>query len=84
MSMRDLDSPILDHDAPASPTAAPCRHLRSKGMYVYSDGIAGEPSDGVDNSIYWCLKTLKSFGPDDSYVDGCECRAPGRSCYEPF
>jgi hypothetical protein len=80
----ESDIPAEPVEAP-SPSACPCRHLRSKGMYVYTDGIAGEPGeDDVDNSIYWCLKTMTSFGPDDEFVDRRECRMPGRSCYEPL
>lgn len=63
--------------------SSPCRHLRSKGMYVYTDGQSGESHDDYDNTIYWCLKTMQAFGPDDDQVDGGQCRNPGRSCYEP-
>ena len=63
---------------------APCRYLRNKGMYVYTDGISGESHEDYDNTIYWCLNTMKSFGPDDEMVDGHDCRNPGRSCYEPL
>jgi hypothetical protein len=64
--------------------SAPCRHLRNKGMYVYTDGVSGESHDGYDNTIYWCLQTMKGFGPDDDFVGGEECRNPGRPCYEPL
>jgi hypothetical protein len=64
--------------------AAPCRHLRNKGMYVYSDGQGGVPHEDYDNTIYWCLKTMKEYGPDDEMVAGPDCRNPERSCYEPF
>ena len=68
---------------PSAPLAGPCRHLRNKGMYVYTDGLAGETrDDDNDGSIYWCQQTMKSFGPDDEFVDRRDCRAPGRSCYE--
>jgi hypothetical protein len=62
----------------------PCRHLRNKGMYVYTDGSGGESHDGYDNTIFWCLQTMKEFGPDEDLVDGRECRNPERSCYEPL
>jgi hypothetical protein len=74
------DAPSPD-SSPAEATASPCRHLRSKGMYVYTDGQSEAHGD-YDNTIYWCLKTMKSFGPDDDMVDGQECRNPARSCYE--
>jgi hypothetical protein len=69
--------PIVDLSIPL------CRNLRNKGMYVYTDGGGGEHGD-YDNTIYWCLQTMKSFGPDDEQVDAHECRAPDRSCYEPL
>jgi hypothetical protein len=62
-------------------TALPCRHLRNKGMYVYTDG-PGESDGADDHAVYWCLKTMKSFGPDDDMVGGRECRDASRSCYE--
>jgi hypothetical protein len=69
---------------PANPPAAPCCHLRSKGMYVYTDRQTAPSHDDYDNTIYWCLKTMKNFGPDDGLVEGPECSSPGRSCYEPL
>jgi hypothetical protein len=72
------DLPVVE------PTSAPCRHLRNKGMYVYTDGLGGEPHEGYDNTIYWCLKTMKEYGPDDDVVAGDDCRNPARSCYEPM
>jgi hypothetical protein len=66
------------------PTAAPCRHLRNKGMYVYPSGSGSEPHEDYDNTIYWCLQSMKGFGPDDEPVTGVECRDPSRSCYEPL
>ncbi|WP_422929823.1 hypothetical protein [Singulisphaera sp. PoT] len=73
-------------DLPVVELSEPCRHLRSKGMYVYTDG-SGSGSDShpdYDNTIYWCLKTMKSFGPDDEFVAGEDCRHSDRTCYEPI
>jgi hypothetical protein len=79
--MADGDSPdglpVVD-DAPL------CRHLRNKGMYVYNDGVGADAHADYDNTIYWCLKTMKEFGPDDDLVGGEDCRNSTRSCYEPF
>jgi hypothetical protein len=74
----DSELPIVDDGA------APCRHLRNKGMYVYTDGLGGDAHDDYDNTIYWCLKTMKGFGPDDDFVGGEECRNSARACYEPM
>ncbi len=67
---------------PPSELSSPCRSLRNKGMYVYTDG-SGTPHDDYDNTIYWCLKTMKSFGPDDEPACGDDCRSPARECYQP-
>ena len=81
--MSNADAP--DSELPIIETeAAPCRHLRNKGMYVYTDGLGGETHADYDNTIYWCLKTMKGFGPDDDFVGGEECRNSSRSCYEPM
>jgi hypothetical protein len=63
---------------------APCRHLRSAGMYVFADGSQEETAQNYDSSSYWCSETMKSFGPDDEMVGGRECRDPSRSCHEPL
>jgi hypothetical protein len=68
---------------PVAEPSAPCRHLRNKGMYVYTDGQEEDRGhEGYDNTIYWCLKTMKDYGPDDQPVDRPDCRNPERSCYE--
>ena len=72
------DLPIIETPSP------PCMNLRSKGMYVYTDGPEGEPLDDDDNTAYWCFKTLKNFGPDDRMVGGRLCREHSRTCYEPI
>ncbi|QEH32734.1 hypothetical protein OJF2_12130 [Aquisphaera giovannonii] len=61
-----------------------CRHLRSPGLYVFTDGRPRERPDDANNTIYWCVKTLKGYGPDDENVAWDDCSDPARSCYEPF
>ncbi|HEY2156330.1 MAG TPA: hypothetical protein VGH33_11920 [Isosphaeraceae bacterium] len=67
----------------AEPTAPLCRHLRNKGMYVYH-GEYDSPHDDYDNTIYWCVKTQKGFGPDDEMCSREDCTIPERVCYEPL
>jgi len=52
-------------------------------MYVYTDEGGGQAHDDYDNTIYWCLKTMKGFGPDDDIVGGEDCCNSSRSCYDP-
>ncbi|OJW12327.1 MAG: hypothetical protein BGO49_20950 [Planctomycetales bacterium 71-10] len=67
--------------SPAIP-APPCRRLRFKGMYVYTDGFHPEAHDDYDNTIFWCQKTLKDIGPDQGFVGREDCREGSRPCYE--
>lgn len=87
------DDPSLDPTpAPAPPAepgsadlpaCGPCRNLRNKGMYVYH-GEYDTPHEDYDNTIYWCVRTQKGFGPDDEMVSRDDCIDPERSCYEPL
>lgn len=80
MSSADAnDLPVVD------PTTPPCRHLRNKGMYVYTDEAEDDNTQAdYDNTIFWCVQTMKGFGPDDEFVDRHECKNASRSCYEPM
>ncbi|GAC1344202.1 MAG: hypothetical protein NVSMB14_08090 [Isosphaeraceae bacterium] len=81
-NLREPEAEIETAETPVL-LAAPCRHLRSKGMYVYTDGET-ESSSGeeYDTSIYWCLQTMKDSGPDYGFVSRTDCRDCSRSCYE--
>jgi hypothetical protein len=75
----------LPDDLPViQPPGPPCRHLRSKGMYVYAGGSDEQTEDDFDSTNYWCFETMKSFGPDDQFVGGRQCRDSSRPCYEPI
>jgi len=73
-------------ELPVVEPSVPCRHLRNKGMYVYTD-VDDHDHDrhpDYDNTVFWCLRTMKGFGPDDDFVERDECRNPTRPCYEPM
>jgi len=72
------------NELPVIEQSVPCRHLRNKGMYVYTDIAENDTHPDYDNTIFWCLQTMKGFGPDDEFVDREECRNPTRACYEPM
>ena len=74
--LETVETPVL--------LGTPCRHLRSKGMYVYTDGETEPHSEEYDTSIYWCLKTMKDSGPDYGFVSRTDCRDCSRACYEPL
>ncbi|MBX6312186.1 MAG: hypothetical protein IRY99_04600 [Isosphaeraceae bacterium] len=72
-----------ENDLPVVDLSSPCRHLRSKGMYVYTDSSMGhDPYGDDDTTAYWCLRSMTSFGPDDEVVGRSACCNPSRSCYE--
>ena len=75
------DSASTDELPVIDPSVAPCRHLRSKGMYVYTD--AADPYEDSDSTSFWCLRSMTGYGPDDEAVGRFECRNPSRTCYEP-
>ncbi len=66
----------------ATKLAAPCRHLRSNGMYIFDGHQGDNEGEDYEPSACWCLHTMKMFGPDDGFVSLRECREPGRTCYE--
>jgi hypothetical protein len=70
--------PVID----TQPVA--CRHLRSNGMYVYTDGTTKETVENIESTVYWCMQTMKSFGPEGEMVGGRESRHTTRSCYQPL
>jgi hypothetical protein len=77
------DSAGPDSASAEPATSAPCRNLRNKGMYVYH-GEYGSSHEDYDNTIYWCVKTQKGFGPDDEMCSRDDCISPERVCYEPL
>jgi hypothetical protein len=77
----------MSSDEPVRTSASmlTCRHLRSKGMYVYTDASGQPDADGqdeYDSTQYWCFRTMKDCGPDDGMADRQSCCDPSRTCYE--
>jgi hypothetical protein len=67
---------------PPSTASMPCRHLRTKKMYIPALAASAlDHEDTNDQSFYWCNKTLGALGRDDAPVHPCSCQ-PGRSCHE--
>ena len=69
---------MADHRTPAParrpPRPAPPAATCAQGDVRLHRRLATEESSGYDNTIYWCLKTMKSFGPDDDFVGREDCR----------
>lgn len=65
---------------PVIPTAARCRQLLSKGLYINAGLPPGQQAAGDGN--FWCGKTQRIYGPDEELCDNEHCRNPARSCYQ--
>ena len=65
-------------------TCIPCRNLRNKGACTSTTASTARSHDDYDNTVYWCVKTMKGFGPDDEMVTREDCTLPERTCYEPL
>ncbi len=59
-----------------------CRLLRTKHAFGSLAG-AREPwqAGRSTTAVYWCLKTMETFGPDDGLAHPHRCCA-GRACFE--
>jgi hypothetical protein len=87
VSLQDIMADTAPNElagAGPGPTAPPCRHLRTNGMYIFDGQPDGTDEDDYEPSGFWCLRTMKAFGPDDDLVGRRECRDSGRPCYEPL
>jgi hypothetical protein len=69
--------------AKTAPASSPCRHLRTKRMYIpaLAEGALDSEQGHHDQSFYWCNRTLSALGRDDKAVHPCDCQ-PGRACHE--
>ncbi|AKT36841.1 hypothetical protein [Chondromyces crocatus] len=60
-----------------------CRKLRTKMAFgSLHEGTLDWRHGHSSTAVYWCLSTMETAGPDDSYAHPHGCRA-GRSCYLP-
>jgi hypothetical protein len=59
-----------------------CKFLRTKKAF-------GSPEDGAPDwregrsttAVYWCLRSMETWGPDEQVTHAHECRE-GRACFE--
>ncbi len=61
-------------------TTPPCRHMRSKSIYVKGD--LKDPFHPDETGAYytWCNLTQHIIGPDNKECERSMC-VPGRECY---
>jgi hypothetical protein len=60
-----------------------CRHLRTKTWLAPDAFGEGDPGTSPSIAQYWCLKTMRSNGPDGDFVLPEEC-TDDRACFEPL
>ncbi|MFN7971787.1 MAG: hypothetical protein U0166_05490 [Acidobacteriota bacterium] len=61
--------------------SAHCAELRTKGMYMPENPKVDRLTPGGSpTAAFYCLRTMKTIGPDDSLVTAKTC-VPGRSCF---
>ena len=61
----------------------PCRHLRTKKMYVsaHEESAFSDKFDPNSFSHCWCNCTMTEVGADDRLVSFRGCTSPERTCY---
>ncbi len=59
-----------------------CRFLRTKMSFgsLRTGGKDWRHGEST-TAVYWCLRTMESFGTDDDYAHPHACKA-GRTCFE--
>ncbi len=77
--MRRFARPGDDDAKQADPLL--CRHLRSKNWFSPDAFGQGDPAHSPSTSQYWCLRTMRSSGPDGDLVLPEEC-TDERICFE--
>jgi hypothetical protein len=72
-------SPI--EDGTRRPDPLLCRYLRTKTWYVPDSYAERDVSRSSSTAQYWCLKTMRSDGPDGALALAEDC-VEGRGCFE--
>lgn len=68
-------------DGTREPDPLLCRHLRTKTWYVPDSYAERDVSRSSSTAQYWCLKTMRSDGPDGALALAEDC-VEGRACFE--
>src|SRR6185503_8254406 len=69
-------------DGSREPDPFLCRHLRTKTWYVPDSYTERDVSRSSSTAQYWCLKTMRSDGPDGALALPEDC-TDERACFEP-
>ena len=61
-----------------------CRHLRTKGMFVFGDeGPPPALQHVPDTAAFWCNQSGYALGPDSVPCNLGRCSERARRCFEP-
>jgi hypothetical protein len=86
MSPKDPENPARFaspiKDGARQPDPLLCRYLRTKTWYVPDSYAERDVSRSSSTAQYWCLKTMRSDGPDGALALAEDC-VGGRGCFEP-
>jgi hypothetical protein len=77
--MRRFSKPAGDAKREADPLL--CRHLRTKTWLAPDAFGQGDPRQSPSTAQYWCLRTMRSSGPDGDLAVPEEC-TDERICFE--
>ncbi|HTE49856.1 MAG TPA: hypothetical protein VK698_03215 [Kofleriaceae bacterium] len=79
---RGRHSALLDARAGADQDAPPvvCRKLRTKLAFGALEGSEDWRHGESSTAVYWCLRTMETVGPDDSFSHPHHCQR-GRACF---
>jgi hypothetical protein len=77
--MRRFTRPAGDGRLEADPFL--CRHLRTKTWLALDAFGQGDPRQSPSTAQYWCLRTMRSSGPDGDLAVPEEC-TDDRICFE--
>ncbi len=67
--------------APGEADSLLCRHLRSKTWFAPDAFGQGDPRQSPSTAQYWCLRTMRSDGPDGDLALPEAC-TDERACFE--
>jgi len=67
--------PVLEDSPPAV-----CRKLRTKMAFGSLEGVRDWRHGESSTAVYWCLLTMETAGPDDSFAHPHNCQS-GRRCF---
>jgi hypothetical protein len=77
--MRRFARPDAKGEASADPFL--CRHLRTKTWLAPDAFGQGDPAQSPSTAQYWCLRTMRSNGPDGDLALPEDC-TDERVCFE--